>query len=159
MDALYRTARRLTRTEADAKDLLQQTYLEACRSVKSLADPDRLRPWMFRILRNLWADEHKRRRPTLEISEVEPAVATGNLEEEVLREGFGDEVQAALAALPAEFRWAVVLVDVEGLSYDEAAQVMECPKGTVRSRLARAREALLARLAQPRAMSRQGGEA
>jgi RNA polymerase sigma-70 factor, ECF subfamily len=160
MDALYRTARRLTRSEADAQDLLQQTYLEAFRSVRTLADPGRMRAWMFRILRNLWADE--RRRPqALDLPESElPAAIIGNLEEEVLRAGFDDDVQAALGSLPAEFRWAVVLVDVEGMSYEEAAQIMDCPTGTVRSRLARAREALLARLHDSRpAAARQGGHA
>jgi RNA polymerase sigma-70 factor (ECF subfamily) len=158
LDALYRTARRLTRAEADAQDLLQQTYLEGCRSAGTLADPGRMRAWLFRILRNLWADE--RRRPAaLELVESElPPEVVGNLEDEVLRAGFDDEVVAALASLPAEFRWAVVLVDVEGMSYEEAGQIMECPKGTVRSRLARAREALLARLHRARpAASRQGG--
>jgi RNA polymerase sigma-70 factor (ECF subfamily) len=162
MDALFRTARRLTRSEADAKDLLQQTYLEAFRSVKTLSHPSRIRPWMFRILRNLWADETRRRydRPPLQVLDVEHQGPLGNLEEELLRAGFCDEVRDALAALPADFRWAVVLVDIEGLSYDEAAEVMDCPKGTVRSRLARGREALVARLGRrPIARTREGGQA
>jgi RNA polymerase sigma-70 factor (ECF subfamily) len=148
MDALFRTARRLSRSDADAKDLLQQTYLEAFRSVKTLSEPGRIRPWMFRILRNVWADETKRRydRPPLELLDAGVPGPVGNLEEEVLRAGFSDEVRGALAGLPAEFRWAVVLVDIEGLSYDEAAEAMDCPKGTVRSRLARGREGLVARL-------------
>jgi RNA polymerase sigma-70 factor (ECF subfamily) len=147
MDALYGTARRLTRSDADAKDLLQQTYLEAFRSWRTLSEADRIRPWIFRILRNVWADETRRcaGRPTLEL--LDRAAPVGNLEEEVLRAGFCDEVSDALAALPADFRWAVVLVDIEGLSYDEAAMAMDCPKGTVRSRLFRAREALIGRLA------------
>jgi RNA polymerase sigma-70 factor, ECF subfamily len=159
MDALFGTARRLTRSDADAKDLLQQTYLEAFRSVRTLSEPERIRPWMFRILRNVWADETRRRydRPPLEL--LDPSVRSGNLEEEVLRAGFCDEVTDALAALPADFRWAVVLVDIEGLSYDEAAVAMDCPKGTVRSRLARGREALIARLARERAVAAcQGGQ-
>jgi RNA polymerase sigma-70 factor, ECF subfamily len=167
MDALYRTARRLTATDADAKDLLQQTFLEGFRSVATLADPARIRGWMFRILHNLWVDQHRRRsdRPRLEALDEEPAALVGNLEEELLRGGFSDEVQTALVALPAEFRWAVVLVDVEGLSYDEAAEVMDCPKGTVRSRLARARAALITRLGRRRqeaaapAGARRGGRA
>lgn len=169
MDALYRTARRLTRSDADAKDLLQQTYLEAFRSVATLGDPRRIRPWMFRILRNVWVDEQKRLhdRPPLEaLDGAQPAALVGNLEEELLGAGFSDEVNAALLAVPADFRWAVVLVDVEGMSYDEAAEVMDCPKGTVRSRLARGREALLSRLRrraparEPRANRvREGGQA
>jgi RNA polymerase sigma-70 factor (ECF subfamily) len=160
MDALFGTARRLTRTDADAKDLLQQTYLEAFRSVRTLSEPERIRPWMFRILRNVWADETRRRydRPPLEL--LDPSARSGNLEEEVLRAGFCDEVTEALAALPADFRWAVVLVDIEGLSYDEAAEVMACPKGTVRSRLARARERLISQLQRPAARgAREGGRA
>jgi RNA polymerase sigma factor (sigma-70 family) len=160
MDALFRTARRLTRCDADAKDLVQQTYLEAFRSVGTLADPARIRPWMYRILHNVWADDQKRehRRPDLELID-EPALV-GNLEDELLRAGVSDDLAAALAALPAEFRWTVVLVDVEGLSYDEAAEVMGCPKGTVRSRLARARDALLARLQRVAAPAvREGGRA
>jgi RNA polymerase sigma-70 factor (ECF subfamily) len=159
MDALFGTARRLTRSDADAKDLLQQTYLEAFRSVRTLSEPGRIRPWMFRILRNVWADETRRRfeRPPLEV--LGPELSSGNLEEEVLRAGFCDEVEGALAALSVDFRWAVILVDIEGLSYEEAAVAMDCPIGTVRSRLARGREGLIGRLSCTRGGIRacQGG--
>jgi RNA polymerase sigma-70 factor (ECF subfamily) len=167
MDALFRLARRLTGSGADAEDLVQQTYLKGFRCFGQLDDRSRCRAWMYRILRNLWLEQEglRRSRPALVLQggledqgEAEALWPAGDLEQELLAAGFSDEVEAALGALPETFRTVVLLADVEGLSYDDVAEVMGWPKGTVRSRLSRGR-ALLARHLQRsrRADARQGG--
>jgi RNA polymerase sigma-70 factor (ECF subfamily) len=140
MDALYRTACRLSRLPAEAEDLVQETYLEGFRGYASLRDPERCRAWLFRILHNIWSERHARAnagRPGF------PGTKDGDLEQEIAERGYSDEVEKALETLPDEFRTAVLLVTVEELSYAEVAEVMGCPIGTVRSRVARGR-ALLA---------------
>jgi RNA polymerase sigma-70 factor, ECF subfamily len=140
MDALYRTACRLSGRPAEAEDLVQETYLEGFRGYALLRDPERCRAWLFRILHNIWSERYARDRagrPGF------PGTSDGDLEHEIAERGYSDEVEKALATLPEEFRTAVLLVTVEELSYAEVAEVMGCPIGTVRSRVARGR-ALLA---------------
>jgi RNA polymerase sigma-70 factor (ECF subfamily) len=144
MGALYRTACRLTST-AEAEDLVQETYLEGFRCFASLKDPARLRPWLFRILHNLWCERRARERNRLLVRAL-TTHSEGNLEREVTEAGYSDEVERALAALPDEFRTALLLVTVEEMRYDEVAEVMSCPIGTVRSRVARGRALLAASL-------------
>jgi RNA polymerase sigma-70 factor, ECF subfamily len=141
LDAVYRTARRLTARSAEAEDLVQQTFLEAYRSFHTLRDPGRCKAWLFRIFHHVWYHQRQRsRRPEV------PADPTPDLEQEILAGGFSDEVERALRALPEEFRTAFLLVAVEEMSYDEVSVSMECPVGTVRSRVARARALLTAEL-------------
>lgn len=156
MEALYRTARRLVARASEAEDLVQQTYLEGYRSFDSLRDPARCRAWLFRILRNVWF-HHRQRDKVLRLAGAVAAEDAGNLEDEVLAAAWSDEVERALAALPEEFRTALLLVTVEELSYDEVAEVMSCPIGTVRSRLARARALFAAELARGRKSSATEG--
>ncbi len=144
MGALYRTACRLT-SPAEAEDLVQETYLEGFRCFGSLKDPDRLRPWLFRILHNLWCERRARERNRALVRAL-TSQTEGNLEREVTETGYSDEVERALAALPDEFRTALLLVTVEEMRYDEVAEVMNCPIGTVRSRVARGRALLAASL-------------
>jgi RNA polymerase sigma-70 factor (ECF subfamily) len=159
LDSLYRTARRLSDSEADAEDLVQQTYLEACRSCHRLRSPSSCRAWLFTILRNLWREALARRykRPMLALVDVEPLLAEESLEPAIIARAFSDETEHALRALPEEFRIAVLLADVEGLSYEEIAQVMDCPEGTVRSRLARGRALLATRLGRGAGVKRKEG--
>jgi RNA polymerase sigma-70 factor (ECF subfamily) len=147
MGALYRTACRLTSRAAEAEDLVQETYLEGFRCFATLKDPDRCRPWLFRILHNLWCERRARERTRSLVRALATRV-DGNLEREITETGYSDEVERALAALPEEFRTAVLLVTVEEMSYDEVAEVMGCPIGTVRSRVARGRALLAANLAK-----------
>jgi RNA polymerase sigma-70 factor (ECF subfamily) len=150
MAALYRTACRLTARASEAEDLVQETYLEGFRAYPGLRDPDSSRAWMFRILHNLWSERRTKETARalsakLETSDWSAVVLPGH--EDV---GFSDELALALAALPEEFRTAVLLVTVEELSYGEVAEVMNCPIGTVRSRVARGRALLAAALAAHR---------
>ncbi len=144
LDALYRTARRLTRRSGEAEDLVQETFLEGFRCADSLRDPGRTRAWLFRILRNVWFHKGQRRRPERPLDEGE--AEAGNLEEELLAGSFSEEVARGLGALPEEYRTALLLVTVDELTYDEVAEAMGCPIGTVRSRVARARALLAAEL-------------
>jgi RNA polymerase sigma-70 factor (ECF subfamily) len=159
MGALYRTATRLTSRVSEAEDLVQETYLEGFRSYASLRDPERCRAWLFRILHNLWTDRRRRDGAEERATNGHKALAAVNtalapvrdLEREITSAGYSDEVERALQALPEEFRTALLLVTVEELSYAEVAEVMGCPIGTVRSRLARGRALLATALATARA--------
>jgi RNA polymerase sigma-70 factor (ECF subfamily) len=151
MGALYRTACRLTSRSSEAEDLVQETYLEGFRCYPSLKDPSRCRPWLFRILHNLWSERRVRDRNRALVRSLATRVE-GNLEQEMTEAGYSDEVERALGALPDEFRTAVLLVTVEEMSYDEVAEVMGCPIGTVRSRVARGRALLAANLARANAV-------
>jgi RNA polymerase sigma-70 factor, ECF subfamily len=146
MGALYRTACRLTSRAAEAEDLVQETYLEGFRCYASLKDPSRCRPWLFRILHNLWSERRTRERNRALVRALTTRVE-GDLEREIADTGYSDEVERALATLPDEFRTAVLLVTVEEMTYDEVAEVMGCPIGTVRSRVARGRALLATQLA------------
>lgn len=145
LDGLYRTARRLTSRSSEVEDLVQETFLEAFRCFASLEDPARCRAWLFRILRNRLF-HHRERERTRSVARAGSPVTAGDLERELAEAGFSDEVERALGALPEEFRTTLLLVAVEELSYEEVAEVMECPLGTVRSRVARGRALLGAAL-------------
>ena len=143
----YRYAYRLTGNPQDAEDLLQQAAEEAYRAF------DRFRPgtlfdrWLFRILHNSFVDlaRRRRRRTILSIGVLPPGtlVADSSSDPVVAAEGIlAEQVQQAIGALPLEYRGAVVLVDLMNLRYEEAADVLGCPVGTIRSRLHRGRLAL-----------------
>jgi RNA polymerase sigma-70 factor (ECF subfamily) len=161
MDALYRLARSLTRSAADAEDLVQETYVRAFRGGAGFTPGSNLRAWLFRILRNAFLDLRRRegRAPVGPAAEEQaeglsdPAAAEGWLrgdaELERLRRVVGEEIEAALRTLSEDGR-TVVLLDLEGLDEAEIAQVMGCAPGTVKSRLHRARAALRERLADYR---------
>lgn len=138
---LRRFARNLTRQPDDADDIVQIALERALSRCDQWDASSRLDSWMFGIIRNAWIDEvrsRKRRGPQLDVDEMSETIADSHaaLEIEVM------SVQTAMAQLPEEQRTAVSLVLVEGLSYKEAAQVMDIPIGTLTSRLARGREAL-----------------
>lgn len=138
---LRRFARHLTRQPDDADDVVQIALERALSRCEQWDPGSRLDGWMFGIIRNAWIDEvrsRQRRGPHLDLDQISDTVAGNHdaMEIEVM------SVQTAMAQLPEEQRTAVSLVLVEGLSYKEAAQVMEVPIGTLTSRLARGREAL-----------------
>lgn len=161
LDALHRLAHHLSRSAADAEDLVQETYARALRGAGGFTPGSQLRAWLFRILRNAFLDTRRRegRIPIAPGAEEEaanrsdPAAAEGWLrgdaELERLRSVVGEEIEAALRTLSEDAR-TVVLLDVEGLSEAEIAEVMGCAPGTVKSRLFRARAALRERLADYR---------
>lgn len=138
---LRRFARALTRHAADADDLVQIAVERALAGPLPGGAPGSTEHWLFRITRNAWIDELRRRgrwREVLAPAEAGADVGTADDEDrETLL-----SIQQAMQELPPEQRLAVALVLVEGLSYQEAARVLEIPVGTLTSRLARAREAL-----------------
>jgi RNA polymerase sigma-70 factor (ECF subfamily) len=157
MNALYSAAMRMTRNQADAEDLLQETYLRAYRGFGGYTDGTNLKAWLYRILTNTYINQYrakKRRFDETELDETEDlylyrrlggleAVAAGRSAEDELMDWFTDaEVKDAVEALPEQFRMAVLLADVEGFSYKEIAEILDIPIGTVMSRLHRGRKAL-----------------
>lgn len=145
---VYRLARQMSDAQR-APDLTQETYLRAWRYFDSFEQGTNCRAWLFRILHNVWADHWRRSRPEVEdydgADSVEPYY---DWEDDFLNEELSEEIEAALAQVPEVYRWAVLLADVEELSYREIAAVMGCPVGTVMSRVNRGRRTL-ARLLRP----------
>ena len=160
MDGLYSAALRMTRNPADAEDLVQETVLRAYRFWDSFEKNSNCKAWLLRILTNTFINEYQRRKRSRQVLDAataeqdatdgvlvhEAAVAQRSPEAMLLERSVSDDVQRALDALPEDFRVAVVLCDIEGLSYKEIAEVMGTPVGTVMSRLFRGRRLLQASL-------------
>jgi RNA polymerase sigma-70 factor (ECF subfamily) len=157
MDVLYNFALRTTGNEDDARDLLQETYLKAYRFWDKYEKGTNIRAWLFRIMKNSYINRY--RKETKEPDKVDyddienfyntiRAVSTdpNDLQEQLYSNLLGDEVTKALQSLPDDFRTVVILCDIEGLTYEEIAEFVECPIGTVRSRLHRGRKLLQAKL-------------
>jgi len=152
MRPLHGFAVRLTRNPEDASDLVQESYLRAFRTFDNFVPGTNAKAWLFRILFSIFAnDQRKRRRQrVVAVEELEPHF--DRVAVETWRNGRGAAravenaaaLEEALACLPEEYRAVVLLVDVEGLTYGEAAEALQCPVGTVRSRLSRARRSLFA---------------
>jgi len=154
MDDVYRFAKSMTRDEADADDLVQETYLRAYRAWHTFEPGSDCRRWLFTICRNVFLRTREREARQVDtggddaVLETMAAVreaspyAMSNPESIFSRLDVGPAIGKAIDALPEVFRSAVVLVDVEGQSYDEAAAVLGVPIGTVRSRLFRGRRIL-----------------
>ena len=160
LDALYRTALRMTRSEAEAEDLVQEAYIRAFRFRHQFTPGTNLKAWLFRILTNTFINQYRRKaaRPdTTELDDVEesilyrhmrdvsPGSASPDPEAELIDNTLSSEVKDALEALPEKFR-TTLLLDVEGFSYKEIAEVLDIPIGTVMSRLHRGRKFLQKRL-------------
>jgi len=159
LDAMHRTAIRLTRSAADADDLVQDSVIKAYRFFDSYEQGTNVRAWLLKILTNLFFSRH--RRSTLEnnvsaMGAVDPVAdgwmsaasmaPTRDPERLVERPLLEASVGKVLDELPEDFRTVLVLVDIEGLTYREVADAMGCPIGTVMSRLHRARKAVALRL-------------
>jgi RNA polymerase sigma-70 factor, ECF subfamily len=157
MDAMYRTALRLTRNEKDAEDLLQETFLRAYKSFHQFQLGTNIKAWLFKIMTNLHINRYQKqaRRPTKlsyedleefylynQLLEKDIILNSNNVEEEVLNGFLDTEVKEAIEKLPWEFRVTVILADIEGFRYQEIADILNCPIGTVRSRLSRGRRLL-----------------
>jgi RNA polymerase sigma-70 factor (ECF subfamily) len=155
LDAMYGVACKLTRNPTDAEDLVQDAFVKAMRARDQFHAGTNLKAWLFRILTNTFINKYRRgglERSVLDGPDADP-LADGWVSASTMRqlrdpemlalmpivEG---EIQVALDALPAEFRLAVVLCDVEEFSYEEIADIMACPIGTVMSRLHRGRKLL-----------------
>lgn len=159
-DALYRYARRLTSDTREAEDLLQETFLRALRFWHQYQRGTNCKAWLFRIMRNLSINraQSRARNPVSDsLDDTEEWSLYGRLhdpqsiqedspEKRFFEENWSSEIVDAVARLPEEYRSAIILCDVEGFSYQEIADILEVPIGTVRSRLNRARSRLQAML-------------
>lgn len=143
-DQLYNFAHWLTQNTAEAEDLVQETYTKALRGFSSFQPGTNFRAWMYRILRNSFLNSRTGLKSTVALDEeVQDAVSDERTPESLLLEQADREtVRQALAELPVPFREVLLLCEVEEMSYEEMAQTLGIPMGTVMSRLFRARKAL-----------------
>ncbi len=157
LDSLYRTALRMTNNPQEAEDLVQETMLKAFRFAHTYQPGTNLRAWLFRILNTSAINRYRKQAthptPTSlpegeefylynQIRDLSGQELTQGAEEEVLNQYLDEDVYKALNDLPPNFRMAVVLADIEGLSYKEIAEALQIPIGTVMSRISRARRQL-----------------
>jgi len=157
LDLLYNSAVQMTRNVADAEDLVQETFVKAYRFFDKFKRGTNCKAWLFKIMKNNFINAFRKRsrepvrvdfeevEATLQAEpavEAEQAAEPGHLFEELVE----DDVKEALDQLPFEFRMVTILSDIEGFSYQEVAEIMDCPIGTVRSRLSRARKFLQKKL-------------
>jgi RNA polymerase sigma factor (sigma-70 family) len=153
IDSMYNFAYRITFDEDDAKDLVQETYLKAYRFIESFQEGTNAKAWLFRILKNSFINDFRRRskEPSkVDYQEVETFYNSDEIDEPItsdlrvdaLKDMIGDEVSNALNSLAIDFRTVIILCDLEGFTYEEMAKILDIPIGTVRSRLHRARNLL-----------------
>ncbi len=144
LDSLYGYAWVLTRNQAEAEDLVQETYLRAVRAFGGLMPDSNLKGWLFAICRNVWINQLRRAGSEPQFVDLEETTATSIadpyrvLVQKIERE----HILAAIDRLHAHHREVVLLRDIEGFSYQQIAELLDCPIGTVMSRLGRAREQL-----------------
>lgn len=165
--SIFGTALRLTRNREDAQDLAQEALVRAYEAFDRF-DGRNFKAWILRILTNLYINRYRQRQreaPTSSLDEdgaPDPVAEEGeNPERQLFDHMLSGEVEDALAKVPADFRMAVILSDIEGLSYEEIAAATQVPIGTVRSRLARGRAFLrreLERFAVERGYLRTGNQ-
>lgn len=157
----YNVAYRMTGNHADAEDLTQESFLRAFRFFDRYNREMPFENWLYRIMSRVFIDEI-RKRPRFRTLSLDQPLQAGNggdsdilleipdlasePETMMLSDALDEQLQSALIALPEEFRIAVILADIEGLSYEEIAETMKCSLGTVRSRLHRGRKLLRNRL-------------
>lgn len=157
LNALYGFAMKIIGERASAEDLVQETYLKALRNFPRLQDPERVKPWLFRILSRLAVDSHRRESRHVVAEAVEdidgfslynlvweedPLPYSDRLHDDFLAQFESGEVQDALRALPDVYRLPLVLLYTEEMTYRELSEVLGCPVGTVMSRLHRGRRIL-----------------
>jgi RNA polymerase sigma-70 factor (ECF subfamily) len=150
LDSLYSYAMVLTHNHAEAEDLVQETYIRAIPAMKRLRSESNIKGWLFKILRNTWLNHLRKRRTAPVISWTEEGDGSVRDIAEPAKDSYHalvgkmekEQVQAAIQALSVKFREIILLREFEELSYDEIAGLLNCPLGTVMSRLARARSKL-----------------
>lgn len=167
MDALYRGALRLTRNHAQTEDLVQEALIRAFRSFNRFDAGTNCRAWLFKIMRNVFLNRVRSEREAPYDDSFfddgarplpETSHGTATPEEEFLQTVMHGDVDRALRGLPGRFREVVVLADIEGFTYREIAETLDCPIGTVMSRLSRGRGLLrqaLESLARERGYARE----
>lgn len=148
MDSLYSAALRMTRNPSEAQDLVQDTYLRSYRFFDKFEKGTNFRAWLFKILKNVYINMYRKESREPQMVDVSRVAVSGDLadaitpENEIFDKLLDDDVTSAIDALPEEFRLAIILSDVQGFSYKEIAEILDCPIGTVMSRLHRGRKAL-----------------
>jgi len=153
MDAVYNFALRMTGDEDDADDLVQETYLKAFRFFDKFEKGTNCKAWLFRILKNSYINDYRKQTKepdkidyedvqnfyeTIKADEIE----TRHYEHDAFTNLLDDEISSAITDLPEDFRTVIILSDIEGFTYEEIADFVDIPVGTVRSRLHRARKML-----------------
>lgn len=157
MDSLFNFALRMTGDSDEANDLIQDTYLKAFRFFDKFEKGTNCKAWLFRIMKNTYINNYRKtsKEPTkLDYEDVEnyyenvkPSYSEdSHLEKEIFDNLLDDDVSQAIAQLPDDFRTVIILSDIEGFTYEEIADFVDCPIGTVRSRLHRARKMLYTKL-------------
>ena len=157
MNALYSFAVRLCRDRDDASDLLQETFLKGYRFFDKFESGTNCKAWLFRILKNTYINQYrkdKKEPDTIEYDTIEEfydlirseSTESTDLQKRIFDNLLDDEISIALDSLPESFRTAIILCDLEGMTYEEISEILECPIGTVRSRLHRARNILASKL-------------
>jgi RNA polymerase sigma-70 factor (ECF subfamily) len=155
--ALQTFAYHLTYNQEDADDLVQETYLKAYRFIDKYEKGTNAKAWLFKILKNAYINEYRKRVKQPTKVDFEDIVAFhdtdddrvsgySDLREEIFLHMMGDEVTSAINSLPLDFRTVILLCDIEGFTYEEIAAIIDVPIGTVRSRLFRARNLLKEKL-------------
>lgn len=144
IDALYGYAMTLTRDSTEAEDLVQETYLRAASAVNRPGGDSNLKGWLFVIMRNAWLNQLRHRNSGPRFVDLEPNEQPLDETQEsphvvYIRKLEREQVREAIESLPDAYREIVVLRDIEGFTYQEIAMVLNCPAGTVMSRLGRAR--------------------
>jgi RNA polymerase sigma-70 factor (ECF subfamily) len=150
-DQLFKTALRLTRSVEESEDLLQETYLKAFRHYHQFTEGTNLKAWLFRIMKNSFINTYRRnknRPQMMDFDELrdsgdgfdEVTPSTQDPEFDLLSQELDHEVREALMQLPHHYRMAVLMVDLQGLSYQEVADALAVPIGTIMSRLYRGRK-------------------
>jgi RNA polymerase sigma-70 factor, ECF subfamily len=156
MDVIYNYGLYLTGDRDAANDLLQETYLKAFRFFDKFEPGTNAKAWLYRIMRNTFINEYRRVKRLPDLVQYDEQISSyqmlpreeekTELRKQIDGELFEDEIAGAIASLPEKFKSVIVLRDVEDLPYEEIAEALEIPVGTVRSRLHRARAILFAKL-------------
>ena len=157
MDILYNYALRMTSNTDDASDLVQETYLKAFRFWDKYEKGTNIRAWLFRIMKNSFINRYRKevKEPdTVDYDDIQnfyksiryASADPNDLEEKIFGGLLEDNVARAIESLPEDFRTVVILCDIEGLSYEEIAEFVDSPIGTIRSRLHRGRKMLRTKL-------------
>jgi RNA polymerase sigma factor (sigma-70 family) len=157
-NALYNFAFHLTYNDADADDLVQETFLKAFKYIDHYQAGTNAKAWLFKILKNGFINQYRKKSKAPNIVDYEDIIAfqdfddesdqkkDNDLRVEIFDNLIGDEVSLALNTLPVDFKTVILLCDIEGFTYEEIAKIIDIPVGTVRSRLHRARNLLKEKL-------------
>ena len=157
MDAAYNFALRMTGDEDDADDLVQETFLKAFRFFEKFEKGTNCKAWLFRIMKNSYINDYRKQTKEPDKIDYEDVqnfyeniksdqVEMQHYEQDAFTNLLDDEISSAITDLPEDFRTVIILSDIEGFTYEEIADFVDIPVGTVRSRLHRARKMLYAQL-------------